>query len=540
MKLDSPTKMLTTGAPAGDRHETEWQFDATDLDAVCAWLLAGGTETGLRIEPQPVIHLRDTYFDTDRWSIFRAGFALRVREGEAWPEATLKSLEKSTGALVVRREIVQFLADADLHETLGDPGPVTERVCALAGRRGLRALFTVETQRKRFALTEAGSKAEIALDSAIFRAENGAQRELRRVEIELVAGSVAALTPWVRELQAACALAPSRTSKFWLGLECAGIEPRKLADLGPTVPDSSMGAARFALTVVRRGVLAMLSQEPATRLGEDPEALHDLRVTVRRLETYLGEFRAHLPAAVVECREPLRDMRRTLGRARDVEVQLAELDVFAEELSKAERPSLEPLRQHLELVRREARAVMLEKLDADDTQDLLWRLETAVTESAPGSPVAHDRSVTHEMSATQLLATLVQEAFRKVRKRAARLSLDSPSEEFHAARARVKRLLHLVESARPLFNGSVKEYWRALQRLQDLLGTLHDSHVASERLRVLAAAPRLSLPGGTLFLMGRLNERHERTCGRMRRGFPKAWRRVRGKRWKALRRELTR
>ncbi len=528
------------GAPARDRQETEWQFDATDLDAVRAWLLARGSETALQLEPQPALHLRDTYFDTDRWSILRAGFALRVREGEAWPEATLKSLERSNEALLVRREIVQFLADANLPETLGDPGPVTERVCLLAGRRGLRALFTVETQRERFALTGAGNQAEIALDSAIFRTDNGTQRELRRVEIELVAGSVAVFLPWVRELQAACALAPSRTSKFRVGLECAGTEPRKLADLGPTVPDASMDAARFAITTVRRGVLAMLEQEPATRLGEDPEALHDLRVTLKRLETYLGEFRAHLPAAVVECREPLRDMRRMLGRARDVEVQLAELDVFAEELSKTDRPSLEPLRQYLERVRREARAVMLERLDADDTQDLLWRLETAVAEPAPGSPVAPDRSATHAISATQLLAPLVQEAFRKVRKRAARLSLDSPSEEFHATRTRVKRLRHLVESARPLFNGSVKEYRRALQRLQDVLGTLHDSHVASERLRALAAAPRVSLPGDTLFLMGRLTERHERTSGRMRRGFPKAWRRVRGRRWKALRRELTR
>ena len=538
--MDSPTNLLTTGAPAGNRRETEWQFDATDLDAARAWLLAGGLETGLRLEPLTAMHLRDTYFDTDRWSVLRAGFALRVCEGEVWPEATLKSLERSTEGLAVRHEIGQFLADANLHEALGDPGPVTERVRALAGRRGLQALFTVETQRERFALTGTGSKAEIALESSIFRTDDGAQRELRRVEIELVAGSVAALKPWVRELQAACALAPSRTPKFWLGLECAGLEPRELPDLGPTVPDASMDATRFALTMVRRGVLAMLAQEPATRLGDDPEALHDLRVAARCLETYIGAFRAHLPVALVKCRKPLRDMRQALGRARDVEVQLAELDEFAGELPEAERPSLEPLRQHLELVRREARAAMLETLDADDTQDLLWRLETGVAERAPESPVAPDTSAMRAISATQLLAALVPEAFRRVRKRAARLSPDSPSEEFHATRTRVKRLRHVVECARPLFDGSVKEFRRALQQLQDVLGTLQDSHVASERLRELAAAPPVSLPGDTLFLMGRLTERHERSCSRMRRRFPKAWRRVRGKRWKALRRALTR
>jgi CHAD domain-containing protein len=183
---------------------------------------------------------------------------------------------------------------------------------------------------------------------------------------------------------------------------------------------------------------------------------------------------------------------------------------------------------------------MLETLDADDTQDLFRRLETGVTEPAPGSSVAPDTSAMRTISATQLLATLVPEAFRRVRKGAAQLSLESPSEEFHATRTRVKRLRHVVDCARPLLGGSVKEYRRALQRLQDVLGSLQDSHVASERLRELAAAPPVPLPADTLFLMGRLTERQERTCGRMRRRFPKAWRRARGKRWKALRRALTR
>ena len=519
--MHSPTNLLTTGSPAADRRETEWQFDAANLEAVRTWLSSGALETGLRLEPLAATRMHDTYFDTDRWSVLRAGFTLRVRESETWPEATLKSVERSTDALTVRREIVQSLADANLRETLDDPGPVTERVRALAGRRELQTLFTVETQRERFSLRGTGTRAEIALDSSTFRIDDGAQRELLRVEVELIAGSIATLMPWVSELQAACALAPSRRPKFRLGLECAGLELRDLPDLGPTVPDSSMDAARFALTMVRQGVVAMLAQEPATRLGENPEALHDLRVAAKRTETYLTVFRAQLPAALVECREPLRNLRRTLGRARDVQVQLAELEAFAGELSETERSSLEPLRQFLELASRETRSAMLEALDADDSQDLLRRLETGVAEPAPRLPVTGDASATSAISTTQLLAALVPEAFRRLRKRAAQLSIKSSSEDFHAIRGRVKRLRHIVESARPLFGRPVKEYRRALQRLQDVLGTLQDSHVASERLRALAAAPPETLPPDTLFLMGRLAERHERNCDRMRRRFPR-------------------
>jgi hypothetical protein len=178
--MGAPMSLPTIDTAAGDRRETEWQFDAADLDAVRAWLSVGGPESSVRLEPLDAVRMRDTYFDTDRWSVLRAGFALRVRESEAWPEATLKSLERSDDAPKVRREIVQFPADANLHETLAEPGPVTERVRALAGRRTLQALFTVDTQRERFALSGTGTRAEIALDRSVFRGDDGAHRELRR------------------------------------------------------------------------------------------------------------------------------------------------------------------------------------------------------------------------------------------------------------------------------------------------------------------------------------------------------------------------
>jgi CHAD domain-containing protein len=209
-------------------------------------------------------------------------------------------------------------------------------------------------------------------------------------------------------------------------------------------------------------------------------------------------------------------------------------------VSEAERPSLEPLREYLALAMRRARAAMLDTLNADETQDLFRRLETAVDEHAVVSHVAVNSASTPAIGAPQLVATLIPPAFRRLRKRAERLSIDSPSADFHEVRTRAKRLRHLVEAARPLFGRSVREYRRALQRLQDVLGTLQDSHVAGERLRALAAMPPVTLQADTLFLMGRLAERHDRACDRMRRRFPKAWRRARGKRWKALRRELKR
>jgi CHAD domain-containing protein len=541
--MDTPTTQGSSSAPAEERRETEWQFDAPDLDAVRAWLATDATRSGWRLEARAPLRIRDTYYDTDRWSVLRAGFALRVREGEGkgevWPEATLKSLEQPAEALAVRREIVQSLADADLREALGEAGPVTERVRALVGSRELRPLFIVETQRKRLALSGAGAEAEVSIDRSSFLAGEESRRELRRIEIELVAGSLVALTRWVRVMQSACAMTPAARSKFRTGLDAAGLEPRLAPDLGPLVIDPAMSAEAFALTVVRREMLAMLTHEPGTRLGEDAEALHDLRVAARHMVTYLRALEAHLPARVVECREPLRELLRVLGAARDLDVQLAELAAFSGELSETERPRLEPLRLHLEHARREARFAMLRALDARDTQALMQQLEAGVT--VHGNASGNDGrtpEASPSASALVLVSAVLRDAYRKLRKRADRLELDSPPEDFHATRSRGKRLRYLVEASRPLIGDPAKDFLRALRRLQNVLGALQDSHVASERLRALAASPPESLPADTLFLMGRLAERHELTCRRMRKRFPKAWRRVSGRRWKALRRAL--
>ncbi|HEV7716953.1 MAG TPA: hypothetical protein VGO53_15245, partial [Steroidobacteraceae bacterium] len=53
-----------------------------------------------------------------------------------------------------------------------------------------------------------------------------------------------------------------------------------------------------------------------------------------------------------------------------------------------------------------------------------------------------------------------------------------------------------------------------------------------------ASVHSAKFPAETLFVMGRLVERDALTASDSRAGFPKAYRRVRGRRWKALRRAM--
>ena len=85
-----------------------------------------------------------------------------------------------------------------------------------------------------------------------------------------------------------------------------------------------------------------------------------------------------------------------------------------------------------------------------------------------------------------------------------------------------------------MFGKPADEMLKALRRLQDCLGAQQDAHTAKNRLASIVADPGSHLPADTVFLMGRLAEHHVKETARARKDLARAWRKVRGRRWKAL------
>ena len=92
----------------------------------------------------------------------------------------------------------------------------------------------------------------------------------------------------------------------------------------PIDPDGTIGA--LALNVLRRHFETFLAREPGTRLGDDVEELHDMRVASRRLRAALSLFGDVLAPAVLNLREELQWIGGVLGAVRDLDVQLEELE----------------------------------------------------------------------------------------------------------------------------------------------------------------------------------------------------------------------
>ena len=135
------------GSDAADdegRREIEWQLSAPDLGLVRRWLSDHGSIDGLTIEPRPTHTIDDTYLDTEDWRRRWAGFALRLRDVPGRAEATLKDLAPASDSLRSRREFNEPLPRADFEALTTGNGPVSTRVQAVAGPRGLSIWASVK------------------------------------------------------------------------------------------------------------------------------------------------------------------------------------------------------------------------------------------------------------------------------------------------------------------------------------------------------------------------------------------------------------
>ena len=513
-----------------DGREVEWQLACTDLGSVRRWLSDHGSIDGLILEPRSTQQIFDTYLDTDDWRIHRAGFALRVRSGSGTTEATLKSLHSASTEVADRRELTETLNSSDDEAIRGSSGPVGTRVSAVSGAHALLPLFELRTSRQRFAIRkrdEARQLGEIALDETVISRPHGEpQASLLRVEVEALTESYEPLRSLVKTLRSNCALETASDTKYSLGLKSVGLSP-PAPEFAATSVDASMTIAEVAMTNVRRYLAAWHLHEPGARLGDDPEELHDLRVAGRRLDAILRQFRSFLPPTLLAIRPTLKTVLSALGHARDLDVALGELHNFSRKLPKSDRAGVKPLKAHLTSERERARAQMLSVLDSIWVRKNLQELTSLLM--IPGA-----LSETSAEPALHASSELIRRRFRKLRRRVDLLGAESSTEEYHEVRGQVKKLRYVLDAVAPLYGKAAVEMVRALRRWQENLGEGQDAAVAIQRLNALARAQPKGLPPQTLFLMGRLAERHLGAVTHARKRSAAGYRKVR-QRWNKLR-----
>ena len=533
-----------------DHHEVEWQFDAAELGSVEAWLRQHSSGSGLVVEPESEEKITDTYYDAGDWRFYRAGYALRVRKVGSTAEATMKSISPAKGNIRRRREITEPLGD-DKPATLAKaPGPVGERARSLLGGRDARPMFGVRTRRQKFALLlEDGSSTdqirigEVLLDASEIPLDGGRESaRLSRVEVEAGAGTAPTpdLQGFVDEMQHALELKPASLSKFETGIYATGLSPRGDTEAGPTEIGPAMTLGGVAFAVLRRQFAEMRAHEPGTRIGEDPEELHDMRVATRRMRAALRLFEGALPERAKWFREELRWLAGSLGDVRDLDVQIHRLETWREEADGESSDSLGKILGVVKKRRAEARGRMLEALDSARYERLeasfggmLRRGPGTERELAQGNGRAPEGE-----PVTSAAPALISARYRKWRKAAGRLDESSPPDDFHDLRKKGKRLRYALEFVSEVYGKPVAGLVSTLKALQDDLGDHQDAVVAAETLRELGTTtggPRV--PRGAAFTMGVFSERYRREAAEIRPAVLKSkpFRALlKGRNWKAF------
>jgi CHAD domain-containing protein len=321
-------------------------------------------------------------------------------------------------------------------------------------------------------------------------------REVRdqfvEVEIELCEGSPDGLDEIANELVSAGAERGNELPKLFRALgrmPAYGPSPRSFEEL--------RGRLREQLREIER-------HDPGTRLGRDPESLHDMRVGVRRLRALLRAGRELVASDTDELDERLRELGRILGEVRDLDVLLARLDAEAAELGGEDARRAQPLLAVLRTERSCSRSRMLAALRSDEYLALLDDTARTIDELEPSGSAA-------------TLDELADEAAARLSRAVRKLSDEPADDELHAVRKKGKRARYAAELA-----GQGKLVKRAKQ-LQDVLGEHQDAVVAAERLRELAAGSASE----QALVAGRLVEREEERRVKARAAWPEAWKKLR-------------
>jgi CHAD domain-containing protein len=444
-------------------------------------------------EPLPPRTFTSTYLDTPDRSFALAGVTLRRRVENGAGLWQLK-LPADGGRLELEAR----------GGPRGAPAALAELLVGLQRGRSLERIAVLRTRRTGVRVHADGAPvADVVLDDVAVLDGRRVRERFSELEVEALDGHGDTLPGLEAALLAAGAMTGDGRPK---ALRAAGFVPER-----PMAPSRSAPAGEHVRAALAAQVAELRRHDPGTRLGHDPEELHDLRVATRRLRAILRAARPLLdPEWTASLRDELRWLAGALGPVRDLDVLIERLRAELELLEPSERRAAARFLALLGEERESARVAMLAAMSGDRYFALLDRLEAA----AAALPV-READVT--------LAEIAAREFARLRRAVRALPADPPDDELHDVRIRGKRARYAAELAEGVVGKPARRFVRAAKRFQDVVGEHQDAVVAEERIRGLLALTR----SATAHLAaGRLVER-ERTRRRdARKAFPRAWARL--------------
>ncbi|MEE8629797.1 MULTISPECIES: CYTH and CHAD domain-containing protein [Methylobacterium] len=492
-------------------RETELKLDveASDLARLREHpLLAGDwTET----------ELTSVYYDTPDSRLREAGYTLRVRRDGDRHLQTVKARGSAAAGLFDRPEWETAVSGPHPDPAAFAGTPLAD---LLGGAEDLAPLYTSSVTRflRRLADTgPAGSRIEVALDRGRLVTPDDRVSPVSEIELELTGGAPAALFDLARALAADVPLRLGVLSKFERGDALVRDRLGRAAKAEPVPLEPGMSASAAFRAVAYACLRQMRLNETVLLGGRDVEALHQLRVSLRRLRSAFSLF-----GAVIEDRRmpgikaELKRLSEPFGHARNLDVYLGKT-LPRERERRPDEGGLLILERHLETEREAAHAVVRGVLESREWRDFLLDL-VAWIETGPWLGPDNPNAALRDGPARAFATEELERRRRQVKKRGRHLA-DLDPEERHRVRIAAKKLRYGAEFFAALYagkgagegtgkgtgKGSARKaakrhaaFVEALADLQDHLGDLNDIATAHTLAQDLARGA----PAGAVFAAG--------------------------------------
>lgn len=246
-------------------------------------------------------------------------------------------------------------------------------------------------------------------------------------------------------------------------------------------PDASLTLGQFAQQIIQQEYRNLIKQEKPVLADKDPEHLHQMRVSSRRLYTALQVFDGAIALPKTASAKRVRVLTRVLGKLRDLDVQIQALqEDYLTQLDGDEQKKLSSTIEQLKQQRRKAFAGTHDVLTQSRYQDLKAAFATWLTNpcftllaSLPLKTILPD-----------LLSPLLSESLLHP---GWLISAQDTTEEnvavLHDLRKSCKHARYQAEFFVPFYGDAFKSWIKDLKGLQDNLGGLQDIEVLKHLLQ---------------------------------------------------------
>ncbi len=275
----------------------------------------------------------------------------------------------------------------------------------------------------------------------------------------------------------------------------------------------------YASSAIQKHFQKTLKWETAVKKDKDPEALHQMRVGLRRLRTTVSRFAIAVDLPQPVSHKNIGKIAHRLGNLRDLDVLKEALEtVYKPNLPRKEQESLQIAFDALDKQREDALVDVKAALKDERYKSLKKELKEWLEQpnyqpqaSLPIQQVLPDLLLTEASSfllhpgwlvgtQTSGLEIVVPKDWEAQN---IEQELATSGEVLHSLRKQAKRLRYQMELFTDLYSESYEAYVEEVKSIQEILGSIQDNVVLSEWLVDVFKSKSHSLPRGLTALLAK-------------------------------------